>query len=188
MPSRLPAEVRERLEPIRLLVLDVDGVLTDGTLTYSASGEEAKSFSVRDGLGIRLLVTSGVQVAVISGRRSAAVLIRCAELGIEDGFVVQGCADKAAALDAIVARLGLDDRQVAAIGDDLNDLPLLTRVGFAACPSDAAPEVAAVADLVCGSAGGRGAVREVAELVLKAQGRWSEGIARWTGGAAPQAG
>lgn len=181
MPSRLPAEVRDRLTPIRLVVLDVDGVLTDGTLVYTAAGEESKRFSVRDGLAIRLLLRSGIQVAVISGRASAAVAVRCRELGISDELVVQGSKDKAADLEALERRLGLADHQVAAVGDDLPDLPLLQRAGFAACPADAAPEVAAAAHLVCGSGGGRGAVREVAEILLKAQALWREGIGRWTG-------
>jgi len=138
MPSGLPVEVREKLEPIRLVVLDVDGVLTDGSLFYSGDGEEYKRFSVRDGLAIRLLLRAGIQVAVISGRPSVAVLARCSAA-----------------------------------------LPLLARAGFAACPTDAAPEVIAACDLVCGAEGGRGAVRELAEVVLKAQGRWTELVSGW---------
>ncbi len=179
MPSRLPADVRHRLEPIRLLVLDVDGVLTDGTLIYSPEGEDRKRFSVRDGLAIRLLLQAGTEVAVLSGRSSESVAARCRELGMRAELVVQGSRDKAADLDRIEKMLGVADREVAAMGDDLPDLPLLTRVGFAACPADAAPEVMAVCDLVCGADGGRGAVREFAELLLKAQGRWSQLVSEW---------
>jgi len=179
MPSRLPAEVREKLEPIRLVVLDVDGVLTDGTLIYSGDGEEQKRFSVRDGLAIRLLLRAGIQVAVISGRPSVAVLARCSELGVRSELVVTGSNDKPAELDRMEELLQLGDNEVAAMGDDLPDLPLLVRVGLAACPTDAAPEVIAACDLVCGAEGGRGAVRELAEVILKAQGRWAELVDGW---------
>jgi 3-deoxy-D-manno-octulosonate 8-phosphate phosphatase (KDO 8-P phosphatase) len=179
MPSRLPAEVREKLEPIRLVVLDVDGVLTDGTLIYSGDGEEQKRFSVRDGLAIRLLLRAGIQVAVISGRPSVAVLARCSELGVRSELVVTGSNDKPAELDRMEELLQLGDNEVAAMGDDLPDLPLLVRAGLAACPTDAAPEVIAACDLVCGAEGGRGAVRELAEVILKAQGRWAELVDGW---------
>jgi 3-deoxy-D-manno-octulosonate 8-phosphate phosphatase (KDO 8-P phosphatase) len=180
MPSRLPAHVRRRIDPIRLLVLDVDGVLTDGQLVYSATGEVVKQFNVRDGLGIRLLMNAGVEVAVVTGRRSEMVSARCRELGMREDLVLQGSRDKALQLDQLEQMLDLGDDQVAAIGDDLPDLPMLARVGFAACPADAVPEVAAACQLVCGASGGRGVVREVAEVVLKAQGRWSEQLKRWS--------
>ncbi len=184
MPARLPAEIRERLERIRCLVLDVDGVLTDGVLVYGPHGEAAKRFSVRDGLAVHLILRAGIEVAVISGRRSEAVGIRCRELGVRDELVIQGSRDKAADLDEIERILGVGDEAIAAMGDDLPDMPMLQRAGFAACPADAEPQVAVACDHVCGSVGGRGAVREVAELILKAQGRWHELTARWTGGEA----
>jgi 3-deoxy-D-manno-octulosonate 8-phosphate phosphatase (KDO 8-P phosphatase) len=179
MPSRLPPEVRDKLEPIRLVVLDVDGVLTDGTLNYSAGGEEGKRFSVRDGLAIRLLLRAGIQVAVISGRSSEAVVARCSELGVRSELIVVGSQDKSADLDRMEELLQLSDAEVGAMGDDLPDLPLLARVGFAACPADAAPEVIAACDLVCGAEGGRGAVRELAEFVLKGQERWFDLVSDW---------
>jgi len=179
MPSRLPPDVRQKLEPIRLVVLDVDGVLTDGTLIYSAGGEEYKQFSVRDGLAIRLLLRAGIQVAVITGRRSEAVVARCAELGIRSELIVVGSEDKQADLDRMEELLQISDAEVAAMGDDLPDLPLLARAAFAACPTDAAPEVIAACDLVCGAEGGRGAVRELAEVVLKGQERWTELVSGW---------
>jgi 3-deoxy-D-manno-octulosonate 8-phosphate phosphatase (KDO 8-P phosphatase) len=180
MPSHLPAEVRQRLLPIRALVLDVDGVLTDGALLYSNSGEELKRFSVRDGLGIRLLLRARIQVAVISGRSGEAVLRRCRELGLGDELVLLGSRDKNADLDSIGSLLGIDDGAIATMGDDLPDLPMLSRAGFSACPSDAAPEVIAACDYVCRNGGGKGAVREVAELILKGQGRWVELVGRWS--------
>jgi len=180
MPSRVPAEVRQNLERVRLLVLDVDGVLTDGTLIYSVDGEERKQFSVRDGLGIRLLLQAGVQVAIITGRGSEIVRTRCEELGIRSDLIVLGSRDKGADLDRIESLLDIRDRlEVAAMGDDLPDLPLLARAGFAACPADAAPEVAAASDLVCGAEGGRGAVRELAEILLKSQSKWLDQIDCW---------
>ncbi|MFV2071130.1 MAG: KdsC family phosphatase [Thermoanaerobaculales bacterium] len=179
MPSRLPSDVRNRLEPIKVVILDVDGVLTDGTLIYSAEGESLKRFSVRDGLAVRLLLGAGIDVAVLSGRASDAVTARCIELGIRAELVIQGSRDKSADFDRIEQLLGLDDREVAAVGDDLPDLPMLARAGFAACPADAAPEVMAACDLVCGAAGGHGAVREVAEVLLKAQRRWMGQVGSW---------
>ena len=181
MPARLPAEIRARLERIQCLVLDVDGVLTDGILVYGPHGEAAKRFSVRDGLAVHLLLRAGIRVAVISGRRSEAVAIRCRELGIEDRLIIQGSRDKSADLDEIERILGLGDGEVAGMGDDLPDVPMLQRVGFAACPADAEPQVAVACDYVCGTEGGHGAVREVAELLLKAQGSWHELTAPWTG-------
>ncbi len=161
-------------------MLDVDGVLTDGRLVFSATGEVVKQFHVRDGLGIRMVLNAGIEVAVVSGRRSDAVSDRCREVGLRDELILQGSGDKELRLDELEQMLDLRDDQVAFIGDDLPDLPVLARVGFAACPADAAPEVAAASNLVCGAGGGRGVVREVAELLLKVQGRWEEQVGRWT--------
>ena len=180
MPSHIPADVRRRLEPVRLVVLDVDGVLTDGVLLYGPSGEALKRFTVRDGLAMRLLRRAGIEVGVISGRSSDAVRRRCLDLGLREELIVQGSRGKGEHLDRLEALVGVADHEVAAVGDDLPDLPLLLRVGLAACPADAAAEVAAVCHLVCRSEGGRGVVREVAELILKAQRRWQEQVARWT--------
>jgi len=179
MPSHLPAEVRRRLEPVRLLVLDVDGVLTDGILVYTGRGEESKRFCVRDGLVIRLLRKSGIEVAALSGRTSEAVAVRLAELGLKAELIIQGSRDKARDLDTLALRAGVTAAEVAAMGDDLPDLPMLSRAGFSACPADAAPEVAVACHLVCGAEGGRGAVREMGELILKAQGKWAGLVAAW---------
>ena len=180
MPSRLPPQIRAKLEPIRLLVLDVDGVLTDGTVFVSADGESVKNFNVRDGLGMRLLMDCGVDIAVITGRSSPAVSVRCAELGVPDDHVFLGSKDKDADLDRLLATVGLTDREMAAMGDDLPDLPMLGRAGFSFCPADAAPEVVAACDHVCGKAGGRGAVREAAEILLKAKGDWTNLVEGWS--------
>jgi 3-deoxy-D-manno-octulosonate 8-phosphate phosphatase (KDO 8-P phosphatase) len=185
MPSRVPTEIRHRLEPVKLLVLDVDGVLTDGSLTYGAAGEHLKSFSVRDGLGIRLVLEAGIQVAVISGRSDAAVSARCKDLGIRSELIVLGSKDKVADLERIMGLLGVVELEVAAMGDDLPDLPMLMRAVFTACPADSAPEVMAVCDLVCGANGGCGAVREFVELILKVQGRWMDVAGRWVGPGVP---
>jgi len=160
-------------------VLDVDGVLTDGSLVYSGQGQDFKTFSVRDGLGIRLLLEAGVQIAVISGRTSEAVALRCTELGIRSELIVLGSKDKVSDLDRLEEMLDVVDLEVAAMGDDLPDLPLLDRAVFTACPADAAPEVMAACDLVCGASGGRGAVREFIELILKVQGKWMSVVGEW---------
>jgi len=180
MPSHLPPHIRQKLEPVRLLVLDVDGVLTDGSLYYSASGEEMKAFNVHDGLGIRLLLECGIDVGVITGRSSPSVSARCAELGLRDDLVFLGSKDKDADLDRMLSILGIADHEMAAMGDDLPDLPMLGRASFAFCPAEAAPDVAAACDHVCGKEGGRGAVREAAEILLKAKGRWTGLVEGWT--------
>lgn len=180
MPSRLPHDVRCSLDPIRLLVLDVDGVLTDGILHYGPDGEIGKGFNVRDGLGIRLLLDAGISVGVISGRAGGATERRLLELGLEPKMIVLGSRNKVGDLEKIQKVAGgVTDAETAAIGDDLPDLPILMRAGFSACPADSAPDVAAVCDLVCGFAGGRGAVREVAELILKARNQWSAVVRKW---------
>lgn len=178
-------DIHERAAQIKLLIFDVDGVLTDGSLTYSGEGEHLKTFSVRDGLGIRLLLEAGIQVAVISGRSNAAVSARCTELGIRTELIVLGSKDKVADLERIEELLDVVDREVAAMGDDLPDLPMLERAVFTACPADAAPEVIAACDLVCGTNGGYGAVREFVELILKVQGRWMDVVGHWVSQGTP---
>lgn len=180
MPSHLPPHIRAKLEPIRLLVLDVDGVLTNGSLFYSAGGEEMKAFNVHDGLGIRLLIDCGFEVGIITGRSSAAVSARCSDLGLNENMVVLGSRDKGADLDQMLSTLGIADHEIAAMGDDLPDLPMLTRAGFSFCPTDAAPEVIAACDHICGKNGGSGAVREAAEILLKAHGRWTGLVENWS--------
>jgi len=156
------------LGKIELLMLDVDGVLTDGRLYFSARGEALKAFHVRDGHGINLLTASGVAVAVASGRRSAAVTARMRELKVR--HVVQGCGDKVRALFDLAARLGIDPLSCACLVDDTPDLPLMAAVGFAAAVADAHPIVLSAAHWVSAAPGGRGAVRELCDAMLRARG------------------
>jgi 3-deoxy-D-manno-octulosonate 8-phosphate phosphatase (KDO 8-P phosphatase) len=171
MPIAEPSlSLVRRAAGIRLLVLDVDGVLTDGRITYTAEGVEVKSFHVRDGSGIVFWQKLGGRVAIISGRSSPAVDVRAAELGVTS--VTQGAGDKAAALANVLSVTGHRLEEVCAIGDDLPDLPLLTVCGLGVAVADACPEARAAAHYVTQANGGRGAVREVIELLLRAQGRW----------------
>lgn len=149
---------------VALLVLDVDGVLTDGRLWYGPDGESLKAFHVRDGVGIKELLAAGVGVAVISGRRSAAVAARMRELGVAD--VAEGVADKARVLADLLARRAVEPRRVACLVDDTPDLPMMAAVGLPAAVADAHPAVLAAAKHVTRAAGGRGAVREFSDFLL----------------------
>jgi 3-deoxy-D-manno-octulosonate 8-phosphate phosphatase (KDO 8-P phosphatase) len=165
-----PRSAPERASQIRLLILDVDGVLTDGVLLYGASGEETKRFHVRDGLAIQAARRAGLEIAVVSGRASAAVTRRMSELGVVE--VHQGVADKESLLRGLLARLGVKAAETAVMGDDLLDLPLMRIAGLAMAPSDAVPEVRRGADWVARAAGGHGAVREAVELLLRSRKAW----------------
>ena len=158
---------------IRLLVLDVDGVLTDGGLYYGPSGEETKRFDVQDGFAMVEARRAGLTVAVLSGRSSAAVARRMEELGIAE--VHQGIRDKDAVLSGLMSRLGLDPADVAMMGDDLADLPSMKRAGLALAPANAVAEVREAAHWVSHRAGGAGAVRDALELLLKARSAWPPG-------------
>jgi 3-deoxy-D-manno-octulosonate 8-phosphate phosphatase (KDO 8-P phosphatase) len=160
----------ERCASIELLVVDVDGVLTDGRIIYTADGAEIKAFHVRDGSGLVFWQKLGKQVAILSGRKSKAVDVRAQELGVR--FVRQGAVDKVATFRQLLVQLGLRAEQAAVIGDDLPDLPVLRAAGLAIAVADACPDVRAIAHHVTVANGGRGAVREVIELILKHQGRW----------------
>ena len=157
------------LAAIRLLVLDVDGVLTDGRLRYGPTGETEKLFHVRDGLGIKAIAAAGIKVAVISGRQSAAVERRCAELGIDE--LQQGIADKAAAGRSLAARLGLGLSACACVGDDSPDVPLMKIVGLAIAVADAHADACRAAHRRTRLGGGAGAVREVCDWLLAARAR-----------------
>jgi 3-deoxy-D-manno-octulosonate 8-phosphate phosphatase (KDO 8-P phosphatase) len=154
---------------LRLLVLDVDGVLTDGALYFGARGEQLKVFHVRDGHGVKLVQAAGIQVAVISGRKSAAVARRCRELGIR--HVLQGIDNKSRALDTLLAKLKLTAGQLACVGDDTPDIPLFARAAFAVAVADAHPLARAAAHRITTLPGGRGAVREVCDWLLDARSR-----------------
>jgi 3-deoxy-D-manno-octulosonate 8-phosphate phosphatase (KDO 8-P phosphatase) len=160
---------------IRLLLFDVDGVLTDGTIVVHADGSESKQFNIRDGAGIVWAQRAGLTIGLLSARTAEATAIRAAQLGIK--IVSQGTANKLAGYEQILATEGLTDDQVSYMGDDLQDLPVLRRAGFSAAPADAAPEVRAAVQWISASGGGHGAVRECIEHVLRAQGQWRAAIA-----------
>lgn len=163
---------RGRLRQLRLLVLDVDGVLTDGGLWTTESGEVIKRFDVRDGLGIRLLQQAGVEVAWLSGGKSGATEQRARYLGITR--VLTGVGDKPAALSALQVELGVDREESAFVGDDLNDLAVKPAIGLLVCTADAAAPLRRQADWVLDRNGGDGAVRRLAEEILRARGAWAE--------------
>lgn len=165
--------VTERLSRIRLLVMDVDGTLTEGSMVFLGEGQ-VKLFHVHDGLGIRLAMNHGLNVAIVTGNVSEAVTKRASTLGIE--MVYQGVRHKLSAMDRIAAETGLSADEIAYIGDDLNDLPAFERAGFRIAVADAAEEVKKRADFVTSRPGGRGAVREAIEAILKARGQWEEAV------------
>ncbi|SFX02203.1 KdsC family phosphatase [Marinospirillum alkaliphilum] len=160
----------EKLRPLRLMVLDVDGVLTDGSLFFHVDGSETKAFNTQDGQGIKLLQASGVEVAIITGRDSSIVSQRAAALKINN--VMQGREDKINALSELVAKLGLDWNQVGYCGDDLPDLAAIRKAGFGASVPNAPDYIRQHSDYVTQRAGGQGAVRELTDLIMKAQGNW----------------
>jgi 3-deoxy-D-manno-octulosonate 8-phosphate phosphatase (KDO 8-P phosphatase) len=166
-----------RAAKIRLLCTDIDGVLTTGALHYGAEPGHSKAFHVRDGAAIKWLQRAGIPVAFISGLDAGATRNRAQDLGVEDCFA--GFLEKKPVLDQLCAKYGLAYDQVAHLGDDLPDLPLLRRVGLACCPSDAAPEVQAACHWVAPIPGGQGLLRTVAEHILKAQGRWADLLTKY---------
>ncbi|MFW6127480.1 MAG: KdsC family phosphatase [Thermodesulfobacteriota bacterium] len=171
------SEVWQRASRVRLLLLDVDGVLTDGLLYFGPKDELFKVFHVRDGHGIKMAQRAGVEVAFLSGRRSDPAFSRAKELGVTRFF--EGLRDKVPVLEELCRGLNLSPEQVAAVGDELVDLPLFHRVGLAVAVADAVPEVKAAAHWVTKNPGGRGAVREVTDLLVKATGAWEELMAVW---------
>ncbi|MEZ4600448.1 MAG: HAD-IIIA family hydrolase [Syntrophotaleaceae bacterium] len=166
-----------RLEKIKLLLLDVDGVLTDGRITFDSRGVETKSFDVKDGHGLKLVQRAGIRIGIITGRSSSIVTIRARELGID--LVYQGAKVKLEPYLQILDICSLRDEEVAYVGDDLVDLPILQRVGFAVAVADAVEEVRNRVHYVTRQPGGRGAVREVCDLLLKESGRWDELTSRY---------
>lgn len=170
----LEAAVRAA-QSLRLVILDVDGVLTDGSLYLDQAGVETKGFYVRDGHGLKLLKRFGLELAIITARHSPAVAYRAHELGIQ--HVYQGYQDKCLAYTELKIERGLEDEVIAYMGDDLVDLPILARAGLPAAPADAHPEVLSRARFVSRLPGGRGAVRELCDFILQAQGKWQEVMA-----------
>jgi len=168
--KRTEEELQEIAKDIKLLILDVDGVLTDGSIILDNEGNELKIFNVRDGHGIKMLVKAGVGIALITGRHSKVVERRARELGITE--VYQRCHIKTVAFDHIIEKYGLTEKEVAYVGDDIVDIPIFKRVGIPVAVKDAADEARDYAALVTRHPGGRGAVREVCDFLLKAKGLW----------------
>jgi 3-deoxy-D-manno-octulosonate 8-phosphate phosphatase (KDO 8-P phosphatase) len=169
-PGATPPTLQQRCAKVALLVLDVDGVLTDGRIVYGTGGLEVKAFDVRDGSGLKLWHLAGKRSAVLTGRSSPVVSARAEELGV--GRVVQGAADKLPAYELVLGEHGISAEGVCYVGDDVPDLAPLGRCGLAVAVADACAEVRAAAHYVTRAPGGRGAVREVIELILRCQGAW----------------
>ena len=168
-------EAKQRARDVRMIVFDVDGVLTDGSLFYDNQGQEYKAFNSRDGHGIKMLRASGVETGIITGRTSQIVLHRARNLGIE--HIYQGAEDKLEALQNLLQETGLTPDQIAYMGDDVVDLPVLNRCGLAITVPDAPDEVKARCHVVTQAGAGRGAAREVCELIMHAQGTWASQMA-----------
>jgi 3-deoxy-D-manno-octulosonate 8-phosphate phosphatase (KDO 8-P phosphatase) len=161
----------EKASSIKLILLDVDGVLTDGAVVIDADGTESKRFHIRDGIALVWAQRAGLKVGLLSARHSATTMHRAAQLGIT--LVHQGVASKAATFDEILSETAVADAEVAYMGDDIVDLAVLGRAGLSAAPSDAVAEVRASVDFVSTCRGGEGAVREMVEIILRAQGHWN---------------
>ncbi|UCG39168.1 MAG: HAD-IIIA family hydrolase [bacterium] len=170
-------DLLEAAGKIKLLAFDVDGVLTDGRITYASSGEEIKSFDVRDGHAVKMAFRAGLEVAIITGRESSIVQRRADELGIR--LVYQGAKDKGQVLSSLLSRTGLAPHQISYMGDDVVDLPVLQAVGLSAAPADAVPEVVQRVAMVTEAKGGSGAARELILFVLKAQGLYGKIMERY---------
>jgi 3-deoxy-D-manno-octulosonate 8-phosphate phosphatase (KDO 8-P phosphatase) len=169
--------MQNKLAGIKLLLLDVDGILTDGRIIYDNQGNELKAFDVKDGHGLKMLQRADIQVGIITGRTSEVVTRRARELGVE--ILYQGALQKIEPYRKILKDHDLKDDQVAYMGDDIVDLPILRRVGFSVTVADAVPDVIPLVDYVTLRSGGRGAVREVCDMILKACGRWDDLTTRY---------
>ena len=166
--------LNEKARQIKLLICDVDGVLTDGMIYIGNEGELFKAFNVKDGLGIKMLLANGIDVAILTARSSAILQKRASELGITS--VLQGQRDKVKGLTELLKDRHLKPEEIAYIGDDLPDYAVIQKVGLAACPSDAVEDIVALSHFKSRFAGGKGAVRELAEFILKSQDKWSHTI------------
>jgi len=169
MTTEIESSIATKAQKIKLLICDVDGVLSDGKVYFSNQGDELKNFNIKDGLGIKLLQNAGIKVAIITGRESQIVAHRAKELGIN--ILFQGRSDKRATFQEIIDSLSLSAEEVAHIGDDLPDLPLMKKAGLGLCVNDAHSFVKQNADWVASKNGGQGAVREAADMLLQAQGK-----------------
>jgi 3-deoxy-D-manno-octulosonate 8-phosphate phosphatase (KDO 8-P phosphatase) len=166
-----------KLKHIKVLLLDVDGVLTKGDIMYHNDKTETKAFNVKDGFGIRLLLDSGINVGIITARKSDALLHRCADLGIQ--MIYDGVTDKGNVLESVLSKTGLSPKEIAFVGDDLPDIPLLKKVGASIAVADAHETVRSIVDMVTVREGGNGAVREVCDWILQAKGHWEDIILKW---------
>jgi 3-deoxy-D-manno-octulosonate 8-phosphate phosphatase (KDO 8-P phosphatase) len=173
------SSIQQRASRIKLLLMDCDGVLTDGSITLLEDGDEQKSFNVRDGHGIVLFHRAGLKTGIISGRSSSFVQKRARELGMPQEFVWQGAHNKIETFEDVLARAHLEASEVAFIGDDVTDIPIMQRVGLAVAVADAVDETKQVAHYITLRKGGHGAVREATDLILKAQGKWNELMKRY---------
>lgn len=171
------ADVDERAKRVKMILMDADGVLTDGKIVFFSGGNEAKMFDSKDGVGIKLAQRAGLATGVISGRESEALLRRCEELGMDE--IHQRVFEKLGAYEEILARRGLTDEECCFIGDDLVDAPVLKRVGLPVTVADGHPALEPIVAYVTDRTGGAGAVREVIDLVIRAQGKWDEIISRY---------
>lgn len=176
--------MEQRCGRIKLLLLDVDGVLTDGRIIYDDRGLESKAFDVKDGHGLKLIQRAGIRVGIITGRETTLDSHRAAELDID--ILYQGAKVKLVPYEEILAQTGLSDEEVAYVGDDLVDLPILRRVGLSVAVADAVDEIKPLVHLVTRRPGGRGAVREVCDLLLKHSGRWEQVTRRYFDDPSPQ--
>ena len=172
-------KIKEKAAEIKLLILDVDGVMTDGSIFFTDRGEEIKCFNVKDGYGLRRLMKAGIEVAIITGREAGAVEHRAKNLGIKNVF--QGIKDKGSVCLKLLEQEDLKKDQVCCIGDDLPDISMFNHVGFPVAVADAAKEVRDAASYVTKKAGGKGAVREICELILKARDSWPDNISTPSG-------
>ena len=177
MPKKLSASLIKKIKAVKLLILDVDGVMTDGSIIYDDDGKEIKIFDVKDGHGIKLLMRAGIDVAIITARESQVVLHRAKNLGID--IVYQKAMDKVEAFNEILQKKQLSEKEVAYVGDELVDIPLLRKVGFAAAVKDAVEDLKMYVDFITEKNGGQGAVREICELILKTQGKWGEATEKY---------
>jgi 3-deoxy-D-manno-octulosonate 8-phosphate phosphatase (KDO 8-P phosphatase) len=178
-PGKLDDQLKRRIAPLRLMIFDVDGVLTDGRVTYLDNGLEIKEFDAQDGHGIKLLQRAGIEVALISGRASAAVGHRAAGLGI--ARVYQGIKVKLEAYELLLAETGLKENETGYMGDDLIDIPVMRRAGFSVAVPNAVSHVFPYAHYVTKASGGRGAAREICEMILQGKGLWESVTLRYFG-------
>jgi len=167
-------DIKDKIKNIRLLLLDVDGVLTNGEIAYGFDDLELKTFNVKDGLGIKLAISAGLKIGIITGRGSEALDKRVAELGIE--IFYQKVRNKIIPFEDVKRNLSIENEQIAYVGDDLNDLKVMKQVGLKCTVADAAEDIKDIADYITKKSGGKGAVREVIELVLRGQGKWEQSI------------